>query len=481
MKIYAPNIHLFAFQLNKIVNSDSGQTKNTELWQKADEVVRNTLQQDLHLSQHLDLKKEPENRRVELLKDSEVKNDDYSVSFQGKVSLDHTQQVVIKGFAYPLRIYDSYGLWLNLRRPEKEDDDITPTEDVDVSLLSKLNFNNCLTLNHDDLFLGQTLLITAWLTGAKYKNSTNQVAEECLKALFRDPSQRPPFNRQEELFGSPIFEYGLFSQSSKYQHVLIWLFTDERADAKFNECYQDLVDLFFFRAKVVKAFENSRILYHELESVYKEVEQVVDRLPKNSDAKDLKTEDLKKFKKELKALPKLSLKYTRLLHLIEEYQNTIIINSDNYSSRVRRISYITGEDLRFLKPLSEENSVFFQKQITSDLGYFKHGLALLEQVITVIRGLVEIEQTERDRSLEQTIQILGVGLGAGAIVSGVVATHIEKPFAPLSFDKPFHPITSSLFWSFLAVLFFGGLTWLWTKRPHPFGEVKSQKSKVKSL
>ncbi len=90
--------------------------------------------------------------------------------------------------------------------------------------------------------------------------------------------------------------------------------------------------------------------------------------------------------------------------------------------------------------------------------------SLLEQTIAAIRGIVEIEQTERDRSLEQTIQVLGVGLGAGAIVSGVVATHIDKPFSPLSLHKPFHPLVSSLFWSLLAVLFFGGLTWLWSQR-----------------
>lgn len=52
-----------------------------------------------------------------------------------------------------------------------------------------------------------------------------------------------------------------------------------------------------------------------------------------------------------------------------------------------------------------------------DLGYFRHSSTLLEQAISSIRGIVEIEQAERDRSLEQTIQVLGVGLGTGAIAS----------------------------------------------------------------
>jgi hypothetical protein len=85
------------------------------------------------------------------------------------------------------------------------------------------------------------------------------------------------------------------------------------------------------------------------------------------------------------------------------------------------------------------------------LGYFKHGTGLLEQVISSIRGIVEIEQAKRDRSLEQTIQIIGVALGGGAIVSGVVTQHIDKPFAPISVKNPPHPMVSSLFWSIVAI------------------------------
>ena len=464
MKMYAPNIHLFAFQLYKGANYEASlQANEIQLWESADEIVRNTLQQDLHLSQRLDINKEPENPRVELLKDSEVKNDDYSVPFQAKVSLNIVQKLVIKGFAYPLRIYDSYGLGLNLRRPEKEDDG-TSTQDVDISLLSKFNQNNCLTLNQSKLFLGQTLLITARLTDDRDKKNLNQIAEECLKVVFPTPSQRPPFNRQGELFGSQIFEYGLFSQIETYQHVLIWLFTNEQADIKFNECYQNLLDLFFFRAKTVKAFQDSREIYRQLASKYTEIEKVIDNLPKNSDRETLNQEDLKKLKNDLKSLPELSVKYTRLLRNLEDYQNTISINSDNYSSKLRKIISITGDDLSFFRTFLEESSPFFQKQITSDLGYFRHGSTLLEQALAAIRGIVEIEQAEQDRSLEQTIQVLGVGLGAGAIVSSVVATHIDKPFAPISFHKPFHPMVSSFFWSFLAVLFFGWLAWLRTQR-----------------
>ena len=376
MKIYAPNIHLFAFQLYKGANVDptSLQADEIQLWQSADKIVHTTLHQDLHLSQRIDIQKEPDNLRVDLLKDSEVKDDNYAVDTEGKISFD-TQQVVIKGFAHPLRLSDSYALWLNLRRPEKEDDG-TPTEDVDIALLSKLNPNHCFTLEKNKFFLGQTLLITAWLTGAKDEKYLYQIAQECLEAVFPNPSQRPPFHRQGELFGSPIFEYGLFSQLTNYQHVLIWLFCDTKADENLNLCYQELLDLFFFRAKVVKAYQDSRITYHDVALAYKEIEDAIDNLPKKDENDEVTTSELKDLKNKLKELPQLALKYTRLLRNLEDYQNTIAINESNYSERLQQISgIIENGELAFFKTFSQDNSPFFQKQILSRTNFINNRLA----------------------------------------------------------------------------------------------------------
>ncbi|MEH2318355.1 hypothetical protein [Nostoc sp.] len=76
-------------------------------------------------------------------------------------------------------------------------------------------------------------------------------------------------------------------------------------------------------------------------------------------------------------------------------------------------------------------------------------------MVDTIRGIVETEQAESDRSLEDTIQILGTAFGGGAIVSGVVSQYIDKPFAPTNFKYPVSPLVLSLLWSFLATAFFG--------------------------
>ncbi len=219
-----------------------------------------------------------------------------------------------------------------------------------------------------------------------------------------------------------------------------------------------------FRAKIVKACQDSRTTYKNVASAYQDIENKIDKLPKKGENNEVTTDELRELKNKLKELPQLALEYTRQLRNLEDNHNTIAINEHNYSEKLQQISgIIQDDDLLFLKTFNRDNSPFFQKQIQADLGYFRHGSTLLDQAISSIRGIVEIEQAERDRSLENTIQIVGVGLGAGAIVSGVVTQHIDKPFAPISFNNPPHPIMISLFWSVAASLFFGALAWLWTK------------------
>ncbi len=65
--------------------------------------------------------------------------------------------------------------------------------------------------------------------------------------------------------------------------------------------------------------------------------------------------------------------------------------------------------------------------------------------------------------MERTFQVLGTAFGGGAIVSGVVTQHIDKPFAPINFKYSFHPLLLSLFWSVLATVILGLAAWWFTK------------------
>ncbi|MBE9215822.1 hypothetical protein IQ247_24700 [Plectonema cf. radiosum LEGE 06105] len=396
MKIYAPNIHFFAFQLYKGANVEKSLTKqDIQLWHSANHIVHNTLKYDLQLTRRIvDISNEPKGSRVELIKLSEVKDGDYSINFAGDFQDNNqhqNQDILIKGFVYPIRIYDSYGLWLNLRRPEKEDDN-TNTKDVDISLLSQFNPQNCLNLNQTDkkhkYFLGQTLLITGWITLEDKQNQTNpyNIAQECLTAIFPKPYNKPEFNRQGKLFDSPIFEYGLFSQVDNYQHVIIWLFDNPQPKEKFNQCYQELLDLFFFRSKVFKAFQDSRIIYQAIAAAYDEIENTIKEIKLITKSDQLTTKILNQLTDKLKDLPQKSLEYTFLLRNLKDYQNTIDINRNNYHEKLRQISAATQDDnLSILETFYKQDCERFDKQINADIGYFEQGSTLLEQATASIR------------------------------------------------------------------------------------------------
>lgn len=90
-------------------------------------------------------------------------------------------------------------------------------------------------------------------------------------------------------------------------------------------------------------------------------------------------------------------------------------------------------------------------------------------MVSTIRGIVETEQAERDRSLENTIKILSIGFGGGAIASGIIVQHIDKinqPLTAISPKNPPHPFYASLLLSVLATFFFIGIGWLITNRTY---------------
>ncbi|MFM7405755.1 MAG: hypothetical protein ACKO3K_03555 [Cuspidothrix sp.] len=468
-KIYAPNIYNFAFQLYQIANLDPDSIGENQdfIWETGNQIIHKITQKDIKLLDQIDVSQSPDDRYVDLLKSS-IQNNINSVwlDFDGKVSLSTTSQKVnIKGFAYPLKLDDSYILFLNFRRPEEEQDNSgnnQKTDDVDVSLLRSFNPDNCLIYPEHSLFLGQTLLITGWLTGVKDKKIIQSIADECLKQVFPDNYQLPTLNHTGELFGSQIFEYGSLSKLHNYQHILIWLFSDTATDESFNNCYKNLINLFLFRTKIVKTYKNSREIHRNLDKIYRTIETEIRNLPADRDPKTSIDKYLTNLQDKLKLFPQLALEYSSLLRDLQETHNTIDINKQNYVNELKKISEKTKiqntiSDLSFLEKFINNNCDNFSRQIQADLGYFQNGSELLDKAINAIRGIVEIEQAKRDRSLETTVQILGIGFGGGAIVSGVIVQHIDKinqPIPIISPNSPPNQFYASLFLSIIATLGF---------------------------
>jgi hypothetical protein len=386
------------------------------------------------------------------------------------------------------RIDDSEGILARIGSPETDEN-----KDLEVAAaLTQFNVNNLLVADSHENWLGQTLLIT-------YKSETYQqpsdndfrkVADECLKYLFPEASVRPPFYRATELFDSPMFEYS--SPKSQVQ-VFVYL-VDDDIEGKLGKIVQPLFELFYHRHKIIKAFIDSRRNYDLLKERYLEIEQTIENLeakitevsrielPNGVDSPQSVDidESLKYLKIKLKELLRESLNYERALEYLEDFNNTINIHVYNYQERLLQIEdklQLLPDDLTTFKFFIDRTCRYFQEQIKGDLGYFKHGTDLIKIAVELVRGIVDIEQAECDRSLEKTIQILGTGLGAGGIMVSAVSTYVERP---IEFRIPqkgdvLHPAVASLLWSLLAVIIVAGVvallngTWKINGRLRLFG------------
>jgi hypothetical protein len=377
-------------------------------------------------------------------------------------AIQHQPNLHLSGEANPLEIHDTYALDLTLRYPSPE---------VKLADLRWLNPDDCLLPQNIKASLGQTLVFFAQPVGKI--NDEQAFADACVKALLSEETcQKLKIycQHQGQLLGSPIFEYNNDADSPEEQcHLLIWLNTHDltRRLEENGEYYYPLIDLLLCRSKIIYARsqaiwcdEKARSTYSDLEKYKQEFQE-----QKNTSI-DSKFDN---FNQWLQEIPEISFSYIDYSRDLELHRTTIQTNSKNYRlylDKLKKIG-IDSDNLEFLSNFLELAEDTFIEQINTNLAYLTPGQNLFDQMIGTIRGIVEIEQAQRDRSLERTIQVLGIAFGGGAIVSGVVTQHIDKPFAPeINFKYPVHPLVSSLLWSVLATVIFGMVAWLVTQ-PKP--------------
>jgi hypothetical protein len=451
-KIYAPDIHLFAFHLK-----DSNQPNL--LWDKCNYI----LSQKFGVTKLLEIE-EHEGYRDDLLKDKT--DDDVSLDFDSKVT-----PLSIDGRATPLRIHDTYVLTLNLRRPEFDEND-KKTNPVDLDFLKHLNPSGCLMPNEIGASLGQTILLTVWYTpenqwlpwkSPQNRQQLRELADNCLREFIPNNYLCPDFNQEGQLFGSPIFEYGVNIQEKDYCHVLVWVYCESETSEIFVNHYNKFINLFCYFNKTVAAYHRSRKVYQVIRQDYLDnkayIEKIFKKIPVD---KTLNEPELKQFKQYLKDIPQKYLFYSELISELDNYHLTIEINAQNYRREIGDIqSRLPGENLSFLTRFINEDYRLFTEQIQADLGYSQKGAALLEKAMTAIQGRVEIEQAEsdrttqnllrqkeesdkvRDRNLQTTIAMVGVGLGAAGIGAStapyIIPQQPTKPILPPFVTNQLHP------------------------------------------
>ena len=494
-RIFAPNVYIFAYSLR-----EGAEGAANPLWKQGDKIV--SYFSDETLTPKLDFPASGTGApRADLLEDT-------------RFDFTSTKDAKIEGFAQPQQLQDSYALWLNIGY---SDEGARAENAAEVQVLRDFNPNDILVSPvsppTEKQILGQVVLIVAWLTPETQEGDfqyLRSIADKCYRALFG--KEAPLFSRAGELFASTIFEYGepkqLADNLGKSQ-VFVWLLRDKKADDQYGNYQQELIALFFYRTKIIKAFQDSRLVYASLDREYSQIEQNLDSIQTNLDSSDAASNDaasnhayLDDFKTQLKQLSRDSLQYTRLLRKLEDYGTTIEINLYNYNKQIAQIGAALEadkEEISFLEHFGRETAPHFRRQIEADLGYFEHGTELVDRAIASIRGIVEIDQAKRDRdrqqaekerdrqeqeqrqkneesaraeqkrqedfekNLQDQIQAIGVGVGAGAIVASTAGLIFQQPIAPIAWPwkgDRLHPFTIAVLLSAAcAILFWAGAKW----------------------
>jgi hypothetical protein len=463
--IYAPNIHLFAFLQSEYFTAETSQKTEHPyyLWECCNNILKTHEIKDQFNANNLTSYKnqEPAGERVSLIIPAAV-NNRQSLGFSKTLNKGNSN-IPLKGFALPLRLKDCYALGFNLRVPET--DNSIPTECVDISIFNDLNINQCLSFqNPPEDYLGQTLILTFTLTDTQIKQSqTNStylqtLANTCIDHLIKSPTNQPTLDQQGELFGSPIFEYG--NPTDPFCHILVWLFNNPKTSEHFNQHYEQILELLLYRHKVLGLYHQQREkLYTTLRRDYEKIEQTIEQTFSTKNPNSL---PLPNLTHQLLQMPPQAVEYTRTLRDLETLRHTLSINCRNYEKIAKKITaympaHFPHSKDTILQNFSQEIAPNLIEQINSDLGYFQPGAGLLDSSINAIKGIVEIQQTQQERNLQNTIQSIGFGLGAVGIVASTAPYLIPQnpenyPLLPPFSTSQLHPFTVVLLLSLGAGL-----------------------------
>jgi hypothetical protein len=357
-------------------------------------------------------------------------------------SLSTTDGFKINGDLKPFLVHDTYAVDLNLY-PE--------SVNIDINISQLQHFKpSCFLPSQIQASLGQNL----WIYGEVDPNENCQdLAYKLANALVAGTNLNPVFTDTGELFNSLLFIYQANDPNEpnnpvKQCQVYILLNNQQANTVQLidNACYwlRDLLccyhKILFLNYQVSQSYQDARTVYSYLENKIQEFQTLISN-PKTQ------ISDLKKL---LSEIPQKSFDYTRCLQDLQIHNTSIQTNIRNYRTCLNKITAINNQTSpKFWQDFLDKECQKWQEQVQTDINYLTPGQELFGQLVDTIRGIVETEQTESDRSLETTVQILGIGFGGGAIVSGIIVQHIDKINLP---SLPKNPFLASLVLSIIATI-----------------------------
>jgi hypothetical protein len=358
--------------------------------------------------------------QLEKLKQAEAGTGDYIELLGDKKVVKFESS--LEGYAYPVKIGDTYAAQFDLSGKIEPEDKKFATEEIDrlgwqkEKIISRVN---------PPATIGQSWLVWGQLTADD--QDALATAENCYSQLnlVQNAKWETDLKATGQFLGANFYELWLppgdRGNIGQNYHVLICLFPYNSSQSigdiskTVAKLYAPLMRLFAYRNKVIWAYTQSRSLKASLKDSSGKIQQLVNQLIARVNAPKV---DLKELQKDLVNFLTISSAYASNSIALEQKENIIKTNLQDYNIRLKTIGKDMGNDaeaFKFMANFSDFAKEKYVGQMEADNQSLSGSLRLLENAIQTIEGIIEIERAKSDRALNVTIGTVGVGIG----ISGV--------------------------------------------------------------
>ncbi|MDB9314105.1 hypothetical protein PN462_13420 [Spirulina sp. CS-785/01] len=443
IKLLYPTLDIYLYDLGEGLGEkpEKVQENRKQFWQR---IYQRELNQE-ELENYAKLEQEQSNY-IELLGKQRIEKFKYPLD----------------GYYYPVKLGDTYGLQLDcsgkknwLHNPQN------------VGVFTEIKE---ILLEHrgEAGQLGESWLMWGQLTKRIPEQELEQIARDCLKQINIEPYPNwnsPTENKDNKgLFKKTNFKnQGTFKDATLFelwqpppsnQHILVILFPEfqkyEYVVATIEPLYKQLIQLFYYRNKIIWIYQKTREIKEKLKDDATEIQEIVDHLPQQIKDSPL---NLQKLQENLtEALKKYSL-YGANLRYLQEHRYAIEVNAENYKIRLARMKELDPNcDLEFLRDFQDYTFEKYLPQVINDYNSLSAGLQLLDHASKTLEGIIQLEQAKRDRNLNKTIFAVSAGIGTASASASSMANFAERIIT--QGHPPQKPASVSHLWASYSLAFF---------------------------
>jgi len=466
LKLIYPTVDLFLYDLRDGLGQGTTVKRNRiNFWRKIDAELDRQIQELVTVNPQenagsLSLVDSPLDKKLKELEAKENSEADYEILCQKKFD-EEASESHLDGYYFATQLQDTYALivessgsYTDIETKQKSDRP-QPIETVSQNqqiVISHVNHEANLSELKPEKngTIGQSWFVWGQLPDGSL--NPREVAAECYQQLNPNTATQPNFREAGNLAGAMIFEYWHLPKdwgqkwenfSQENHHFIVCLFPPNSNPEEIKANRQKVQRISFawarllcYRHKVIWAYWQSRRLKKELKQQSVEIKNLVDKVkgigkeiesPKSLNLRDLQLTITA-------ALPLLS-NYAVNLESLADQGRTIALNRNNYYRRLEQIERQTNSNLELLKRFNEIAEDKYQRQIESDYINLSPELQVLENIISTVRGIVDIEQAKSDRDLNVTIATVGTALAVSGVVATVAGDSPPKSHFDLSLVK----------------------------------------------